>query len=227
MTRSLMQTQLATLFRLDQRGRMLCVNEPGDPPAPRLFMGRTAMGAIWAFRHDLPDDLCATLDSICAAEPIAATFEAPPQYAPVLRSLLGLGAAEWRGPAYVFPERFQRDTGAVQITPAQFGALTTNFPFLVSEYEQSSPVAAQIEQGTAVTACWCSRRTVVAAEAGIESIPAVRGRGYAVQAAAVWAAAVQASGRIALYSTSWENKASQAVARKLGLYLYGEDWEII
>ncbi|MGH2617528.1 MAG: GNAT family N-acetyltransferase, partial [Thermomicrobiales bacterium] len=41
-----------------------------------------------------------------------------------------------------------------------------------------------------------------------------------------WAQAVRQEGRIPLYSTSWENLASQAVARKLGLVLYGVDLDI-
>jgi hypothetical protein len=33
-------------------------------------------------------------------------------------------------------------------------------------------------------------------------------------------------GCIPLYSTSWDNLASQAIARKLQMVLYGEDWSI-
>ena len=46
---------------------------------------------------------------------------------------------------------------------------------------------------------------------------------HAAAVVAAWAAAVRASGRLPLYSTSWDNVASQGVARKLGLVLYGAD----
>jgi hypothetical protein len=41
-----------------------------------------------------------------------------------------------------------------------------------------------------------------------------------------WARAVRALGAEPLYSTSWQNAASRAVARKLGLVLYGTDLSI-
>jgi len=44
--------------------------------------------------------------------------------------------------------------------------------------------------------------------------------------AAGWAAAVQQRQRVALYSTSWQNHASQAVAKKHGAMIYAEDWSI-
>jgi hypothetical protein len=37
---------------------------------------------------------------------------------------------------------------------------------------------------------------------------------------------VQRGGWLALYSTTWENAASQAVARRLSARLYGETWQV-
>src|SRR6266851_4539878 len=53
------------------------------------------------------------------------------------------------------------------------------------------------------------------------------GRGFAPRVTSAWAAAIRSSGRIPLYSTSWTNSASRAVARKLGLVQYAVDWTII
>jgi RimJ/RimL family protein N-acetyltransferase len=54
----------------------------------------------------------------------------------------------------------------------------------------------------------------------------MQGRGYATAAVAGWAVAIRERELLPLYSTSWDNIASQRVARKLGMVLYGEDWSI-
>jgi RimJ/RimL family protein N-acetyltransferase len=91
------------------------------------------------------------------------------------------------------------------------------------EFEARGPLMVAIVDGVAVSACFCARLTARAAEAGVETVEAYRGRGYAPAVVAAWAHAVRAIGRIPLYSTSWDNLASQAVARKLGLIQYGTD----
>ena len=64
------------------------------------------------------------------------------------------------------------------------------------------------------------------AEAGVETLEAYRGRGLATAAVACWARSLQQSGRLALYSTSWENTASRSLARRLGLRQFGADLHI-
>jgi predicted GNAT family acetyltransferase len=83
-----------------------------------------------------------------------------------------------------------------------------------------------VVDGHPVSVCHCARRSDVAAEAGVATAPACRGRGYAARVTAAWALAIRASGHVPLYSTSWMNAASLAVARKLGLVVYASDWSI-
>jgi len=66
----------------------------------------------------------------------------------------------------------------------------------------------------------------MAHEAGVETAPPYRGRGHAAQVVAAWARAVLELGRVPLYSTSWQNEASRAVARKLSLIRFGDDLHI-
>ena len=73
---------------------------------------------------------------------------------------------------------------------------------------------------------FCARRSDAAAEAGVETVAAFRGRGLALRVTAAWAQAIRSSGRLAIYSTSWNNKSSLAVARKLGLNACANNWSI-
>jgi predicted GNAT family acetyltransferase len=62
--------------------------------------------------------------------------------------------------------------------------------------------------------------------AGVETQAGHRRRGHAVNAVAGWARAVQSLGAAPFYSTSWDNMASQGVARRLGLSLVGVDFHV-
>jgi len=83
-----------------------------------------------------------------------------------------------------------------------------------------------IEDGRAASLCASVRKTAAAHEAGVETAPSYRGRGHAARAATAWALAVRTMGLVPLYSTSWRNEASRAVARKLGLIHFGNDLHI-
>ncbi|ETX02310.1 MAG: hypothetical protein ETSY1_04010 [Candidatus Entotheonella factor] len=51
--RELMQIHVEALFTYDAMGHLYRVNEPGGAVAPRFFLGRTAAGHEWRFRHDV------------------------------------------------------------------------------------------------------------------------------------------------------------------------------
>ncbi len=91
---------------------------------------------------------------------------------------------------------------------------------------EQGPIAVAIAQGNAVAICFCSRRPAAATEAGVETVAAWRSQGHATAAVAGWADAVRQTLCLPMYSTSWDNLASQAIARKLKMVLYGEDWSI-
>ena len=104
--------------------------------------------------------------------------------------------------------------------------LRGGFEKLVEELPDWQPFVAVMEGGRAASVCRSVRLTPEAHEAGVETLSEHRGKGYAKEAVAGWARLVRAMGAIPLYSTSWDNAASQAVARKLGLALYGADFQI-
>ena len=83
-----------------------------------------------------------------------------------------------------------------------------------------------VEGDRAVSICCSARIAPAAAEAGVDTLPEYRGRGYGLAVTAHWAQQVQLSGRLALYSTWWENAASLALVRRLGGQLYAEDFHL-
>src|SRR5262249_39796345 len=85
------------------------------------------------------------------------------------------------------------------------------------------PCLVLVRNGQAVAICASSRLTSRAAEAGVETVGAYRGRGFGAAVVAAWAAEVRRLGLLPLYSTSWDNVASRGLARRLGLVRYGID----
>lgn len=229
---ALMSLHARALFTQDAGSRLLFVNEPGSAfaPAPRLFLGRTRAGNVWRFRADLPESLIQELASLCADEPpLNAEIDAPPRHAERYVWLLEKHAPVEKvseGPAYYFAEDIAPSRQPVGVTEKDAERLQGGFEEMIEELSAWQPFVAFIEDGRAVSVCRSVRITPEAHEAGVETLPDFRGKGYAKDVAAEWARRVRAAGAIPLYSTSWENKASQAVARKLRLECYGSDFGV-
>ncbi len=229
-----MRIHVATLFNCDADGRIISLRRPSSRPgcAPRFFMGRSHAGNVWLFRHDVPHDVTRRLEVLCRSEPSATDLMPGPRVAPAIRAALqgdGPITREYRGPAYLIPEGTRTPTDAVVITKEKGHMLEAGFPWMLPHLTTEAdigPVTAAIMNGSAVSICYCARLSPLAAEAGVETLDAMRGRGHATAAVAAWATALRRRGLLPLYSTSWENLASQRVAEKVGAVCYGEDWEI-
>ena len=230
----LMRIHVATLFNCDSDSRILSLRRPWSRPGgpPRFFMGRTHGNNVWLFRHDIPDDLTHELEVLCLSEPSANRLMRPPGIATEIRAALqtrGPITREYRGPAYLIPEGTEAPTDAVLITKGNSRMLEAGFPWMLPHITADvdiGPVTAAVFNGSAASICYCARLSPLGAEAGVETLEAVRGRGYATAAVAAWATATRRRELLPLYSTSWENVASQRVAEKVGAVCYGEDWEI-
>jgi len=225
----LLRMQVDALFAHDAQGKLLRINEP-DPtnPAPRFFLGRSAVGNLWRTRADLAADLAAELDRLAADEPVVRDLREPPRHADKYLSLLEQDAPITdtnAGPAYWLPE-LDAAHKAVMITPENVSLLETHFGWLFADLADYAPVAAAVVDGAAVAICFCSRITAQVCEAGVYAEANSRGHGYATEAVGGWAVGVRAMGKLPLYSTSWDNLASQAIARKLGAVQYGADFSI-
>lgn len=222
--------QIAALFIHDANGRIQSSNEPlPNHRAPRFFFARTREGNRWRFRDDLPSAVVEQLEALAASEPAMTDIRRSMGNLERIRAVLTTHApilGESHGPAYHFPVEIPHPSNVVMIDHTNLALLQEMEPDL-ERFERNlavmGPCAVAIEDGRAVSMCFSSRWTAHAAEAGLDTLPHARRRGYAVAVVAAWANAVRQSGRMPLYSTSWENLPSQGVARRLDLILYAED----
>lgn len=229
----LMNIHIRALFTHDDDSRILLVNEPNGAlfPAPRLFLGRTHEGNVRRFRADLPADICGELDALCADEPpLNDSFDAPPRYLEAFVRLLERHAPVREisgGPAYQFAEYETPSKNLAAVTKDNAARLLQGkFAELIADVSVEQPSVAFLKENRAVSICRSVRITSEAHEAGLETLAEFRGKDYAKHVTAEWARRVLTIGAIPLYSTEWKNKASQAVARKVGLKLYGTDFHI-
>ena len=225
---ALMAIRVDTLFTYDARGRMVGTNEPDSRPAPRLFVGRTRAGHVVRCGPTVPDDVVGELAAVVERQPADDGLAVPPAMRAALRAVLarhGPIKQEGGGPAYRFPESVARPGSplAVEVTDATLPIVRETHPWLYRDLSTFGPCFVVLRDGVAASICFGSRIGALALEAGLFTLPDHRGRGYAVAVTAAWGAAVSASGRTPLYSTTWENLASQGVARRVGLTTFGAD----
>jgi RimJ/RimL family protein N-acetyltransferase len=222
----LMELHVEALYRHTPEGRLLETREVDPVRAPRFFLGRTRSGNLWRFRDDLPTSLIRGLDALAAAEPVMPDPSREPASLSQFRELLH-EHEEIRhtsvGPAYSFPEELSLPPQIVRIGDEHSHLLGEEFAWLRTERAACEPAVAVVIDGHVVSVGFSSRMTGRAAEAGVNTLEAFRGRGYASRVVAAWAIAVREMGRVPLYSTSWGNLASQGVARRVGLRRFGVD----
>jgi hypothetical protein len=223
----LLEQHANVLFRMDDGQRLVGVNEPGDDPPPRMFLARGEIThGIW-FGANVGE---ATIEACRAIarelprwdgqQPAASLYDS-------MRAAIALEAPifdETNGPAYRFGERVDipTETGAQIIDAASAQLLESNFPYTLSVLALRSPVVGVVVDGSFVSACYCARKRPNACEAGVDTIEPYRGRGFAALVVSAWRDAVEREGCEPLYSTTWDNIASRAIAAKLRLIAYAE-----
>lgn len=214
----LMKYHVNVLFKNDECNRMTVVNESPYDVAPRIFVGGTRLGNVIRYSDTLGESLVRRLERVIDTDTGVD-----------LGGIIGVLSTDrlvssfWTGPAFVFPDMRDRSGRAIRITESNKKCLKQYFPSIFNEFEHKQPCFAMIENGIAISVCCSARQTSEAAEASLATLGNYRGRAYAVDVSYAWAAELQNQGRIALYSTSWNNFASQSVARKLHLVQYGTD----
>jgi hypothetical protein len=230
------ELHLETAFVLNGEGRITSTREPGPARGPLFSLVRSSTHCAWAIRVDVPGDFASELDHLAREEPPALDLTDAPVNAGRYLSLLGdrirsghtaVGKTRQSdGPNFTFPNGLAHPSDVVAVEDERLLARYFRGWVPGEIAAGRSPVLAVVEDGYPVSVCFCARRSVVAAEAGLETAEAFRGRGLAQRVTTAWALAIRATERVPLYSTSWANDASLAVARKLGLVPYACHWGV-
>lgn len=227
----IMRMHVKALFRHDTQLRLTSENVPNGGPAPRFFLGRTADGNVWRFHADLPSSLVNGLEKLCGEEPVEDELQKHPRhrdkYIELLEDYATVESVR-AGPAYSFPENVASPSrGAIKVTEKHAELLRSGLEEWIPDVPSTQPFWAIVEENRVVSVCGSVRKTTEVHEAGVETATEARGNGYATAAVSAWANEVKREGCIPLYSTSWENTASQALANRLSLNQYGIDFYII
>ena len=224
-----MRFHVEALFTHDAEGRLLRVNEPDGAPAPRFFLGRTAEGVVLRCRYDVGADVRRELEAASTDDDLRERSLDSPTDPSRYQTILARAAPvqkTWRGPAFHFPPQLPATSEIIFVTESNAQILEEFLRAWIPDTHTAQPMVAMTIDDHAVAVCCSVRQTNMAHEAGVETVPTFRGRGLAAQVVAAWAGAVREMGFVPLYSTSWENEASRAVARKLGLIQFGSDLHI-
>ena len=116
-------------------------------------------------------------------------------------------------------------TAGLLIDARPAGWSSEEWPRLIAG--EMGPWAAAVDGGAVVSLCHTPRPVLAAAaECGVWTATAHRGRRLASAVTATWARLAAAPGRHLIYSHDWRNDASRGVARRLGLRHLGWHWTI-
>lgn len=209
-----------TLFDLDERGRMR-----GE--RPHLHVLRTPHDVACLCHADLPDEAAAAVEAI-ARWPRGRPREWSREYADYLRALLPAGAPQElrAGALFSFPASIAGGEAAVSITRGNAHLLGGGLEEWLPDVAEHRPMSAMVVDGRAVGLCASVAMSRAAHSAGVETLGAYRGRGLAAQAVAAWARSVRALGAAPLYATTFDNLASQNLARRLGLIPFAAEFSV-
>lgn len=214
----LMKHHVNVLYKHNTENRITVVNEPPYEVAPLIFIGATRDGSVVRYLNSLNAEIVERIEYVIRDNP--ANLAEVTRIISLDRTLNDLSF----GPAYAFPDfKDKSSTKAIKVTYENKELLKSHFPYTFEGFDYKQPCYVIVEDNKVISICCSARQTSFADEASVYTNEDYRGRGYGVEVTTAWAAEVQRKERIALYSTSWDNFASQSLARKLQLVQYGTD----
>lgn len=237
--RELIEIQVATMFVPAPSGRILRENDPDCSPGPRMYLGGCETGNVLRLRHDVGDETARAIAALAAEEPPLRERDSTPRHledyvqlldaeGPVRERALGLvyqlpndvGAEGGRDLTLVKSDTADGDRLVAEFAQGGMPQSLVDIGFVAVE-EFWPPWCVALSEGEIASIAFAARIGPAGADAGVNTVPAFRGRGFAARVTAGWASHPALGGRALCYSTDRTNIASQRVAEKLRLRLLG------
>ena len=218
---SSLEALIAAMFSLDADGRLV-------GRAPCLHIVRTTEHVICKTHADLPDDVHESLTAICR-KPRGRPREWSEQYATYVNILTKFAtvASVRSGSLFTVPIAGAAAVScAVKITTSKAHLLVPELSEWLPDLPSGRPMMAAVEEGRAVAICASVCSSGEAHCAGVETAPAYRLRGHARTVVQAWATCVRGLGAMPFYATTFDNVASQTLARSLAMPLIGSEFSV-
>ena len=227
-------------YRLDARGRISAESSGSQAPVPLFHLVRTRHGNLWRLHRTLSSSSCRVLARLAAREaPLVAgslDLSPPPERMESMLNVFRLDDVDLsfqRGPLYRFPmkslRRTRLDPDGFTLTVASPGSaesaadLRSLFEPRVVAVDPRWPVVVARVDGQVASACFGKPSACESGvEARVQTLAGYRLRGLARACTMAWAQAVWEAGALPLASTRWEDRSGRALARRLGLEIYGD-----
>ena len=241
--REALAKHLETIFVFDESARIVRNTDPDRGAGPRLYLGGCDTGNVVRLRHDVGAHTARAVEAIVADEPPLSAPDSVPMHVDNYVELLGAEAPieeHGHGVNYCFPSDFVYDHDVTVVNSDMPEAERLDLGLAVDQVLPQPLVAIGFSTIARLWTPWCValhdgeiaslvqtvRIAPTGAEAGVDTVPNSRGRGFAAAAAAGWAASPSLRGRTLFYSTSVTNISSQRVTERLGLRLVGASFSL-
>ena len=224
----LLRLELATLWTLDSSGNLADIPTTPAMPVPMIALAGNPSGLIWAYGPTVPKKVQSRCNELLEATSLPGEVGWQPATRELLLGVLAtvspIGPPVC-GPSYLIPPELDRTPPADVLTGGEHDRDTLSG--LMPDDARLAlrpPWAVAVRSGRAVAICETARDTPRSVEAGVRTESEFRRQGLGTAVTLAWSVLVK--DRVAFYSTSWDNAASQGVARALGLTPMGQWWQV-
>ena len=212
---------------LDLIDRMIGADAHGrlTGAAPHLYVFRTADSVLCRTHVELSVDVVESLSRIALGER-GRQREWPLEYGQYLAVLTSVAPVKAVRSGLLYRIVDPPEGKATRITRSNSNLLHGGLDEWLPDIDAGRLIYATIVDGRAVSICASVNEAGGAHEAGVQTLPSHRRKGLAAQAVASWAGAVLRMNATPFYGTTFDNLASQGVARCLNMELVGSDFSI-